>query len=182
MLIRGQFIEKNERSVIHGWSLFVVPDYDSLSDVFQGILSKKYSCGREMDFENFNVDEVVTSIASAAAGKPPSSSELMPAPLSLRLHEIKETNSSLFIQYELKRKLSDPHVETSLAESIETPSDEPLDTITNALMNRQNSYVSPKENTTHRDVQQFNAIVSLVKDKKCGVRPTSLDDFAACLQ
>ena len=49
-------------------------------------------------------------------------------------------------------------------------------------MNRQNSYVSPKEHSTHQDVQQFNAIVSLVKDKKCGVRPTSLDDFTVCLQ
>ena len=53
MLIRGQFIEKNDRSVIHGWSLFVVPEKDSLLDIFHGISSEKYSCGRKIDFENF---------------------------------------------------------------------------------------------------------------------------------
>ena len=133
-----------------------------------------------MDFEKFDVDEVVASVATS--GKPPSSSELMPAPLTVKLYEIKETNSSLYIQYELKTKLPEPDAERSMSETVEKQCDEPLDSITNALMNRQNSYVSLKENAGHRDVQQFNAIVSLVKDKKCGVRPTSLDDFTVCLE
>ena len=79
MLIRGQFIENKEKIVIQGWSLFVVPDNESLSAVFSGILSGKYSCGRPIDFENFNVDDVVASISSTVAGKQPTSSDLMPA-------------------------------------------------------------------------------------------------------
>ena len=72
---------------------------------------------------------------------------------------------------------------TKSSETIdEQPDNQPLDTITNALMNRQNSYVAPKCSAGHRDVQQFNAVVSFVKEKKCGVRPTSLDDFTTCLQ
>ena len=49
-------------------------------------------------------------------------------------------------------------------------------------MNRKNSYVNPKPNASHRDNQQFNALVALVKQKKWGVRPTLLGDFTKCLQ
>lgn len=60
MLIRGQFIENKEKIVIQGWSLFVVPDNESLSAVFSGILSGKYSCGRNQ--KNFKVQKSLISL------------------------------------------------------------------------------------------------------------------------
>ena len=57
-----------------------------------------------------------------------------------------------------------------------------MNTITNFLMSRQNHYVPPKPHSEKRDIQQFNALVTLVKDRKFGVRATSLDDFAECLR
>ena len=60
--------------------------------------------------------------------------------------------------------------------------DEPTDTITNFLMNRQNCFLNSKTNTKHKDAQQYNAVVEFIKEKKCGVRSTTLDDFEKFIQ
>ena len=179
MLIRVQFTEVDNKNVVQAWSLFVVPENDTLLDTFRGICSDKYSCGRELDFSVYDMDEVVASVATSKK-MPTNSHELMPAPMSLKLYDIKENHSSLYIQYDLKPKRVE--TESTVEDEGEHPASDPLDSITNVLMNRKNCYVSPKSSTNHQDVQQFNALVSFVKEKKCGVRPTSLDDFSICIQ
>ena len=58
---------------------------------------------------------------------------------------------------------------------------EPTDTITNALMNRCNHYVSPRPSAKTQDTKQYNALVNLVKERKFGVRGSSLADFEELL-
>ena len=44
-------------SVIQKWSLFIVPESETLSDTFRGIISEKYTCGRKLDFTKFDLEE-----------------------------------------------------------------------------------------------------------------------------
>ena len=145
MLIRVQFIDGSDSSVVQIWSLFIVPESETLSDTFRGIILEKYTCGRKLDFTKFDLGEVVVSVATS--GKLPSSNELMPAPQTHRLHELKEMNTSLYIQYDLRTKRiegGDAETTTADAEKFDKPSPkQPSNSITNALMNRQNSYVTP---------------------------------------
>ena len=106
----------------------------------------------------------------ATSKKVPSNSDLIPAPISMCLHDGRDNDSSLYIQFELQRRKNNecvPGDSVRMEETKETvePNKEHIDTITNVLMNRKNSYVNPKPNTTHRDNQQFNALVALVKEK-----------------
>ena len=43
-------------------------------------------------------------------------------------------------------------------------------------------YFDKKPNAKNIDNKQFNALLYIVKEKKCGVRATFLVDFANCLQ
>ena len=49
-------------------------------------------------------------------------------------------------------------------------------------MNRQQSYISLKTESGKGDIKQFNVLVTMVKEKRFGVRPGSLDDLSACLE
>ena len=68
----------------------------------------------------------------------------MPTPLSTKSIHLKENDCALFIQFELK--LGEAAQET-LEVEVTVPSpestEEPLDTVTNVLMNRRDCYVSP---------------------------------------
>ena len=189
MIIHVQFIDTVEsKNIIHTWCLFMVPDAVTLVETFDGIYSVKYSYGRRLDFDLYDSRGVMSSIATSKK-VPSNSSDLMPAPLSMRLHNLKDNDSSLSIQFELQQKKNNkcvPGDSIAMDERNETvepnEEEEHIDTITIFLMNRQNSYVNPKPNTRHRDNQQFNIFVALAKEKKWGDRPTSLDDFTKCLQ
>ena len=66
-------------------------------ETFTGIFSNKISCWRKLDFEFYSGDGVMASVKSSK--KVPT--ELMPAPLSLYLRDIKEYDSALYVQFEL---------------------------------------------------------------------------------
>ena len=63
---------------------------------------RRAKTGLKLDFTKLDLEEVLVSVATS--GKPPCSNELMPSPHTLRLHELKEMNTSLYIQYELTTK------------------------------------------------------------------------------
>ena len=175
MIVRVQFISAQSGNVIHAWGLFILPEDTTLLETFAGIFSNKISCGRKLDFEFYSGDGVMASVKSSK--KVPT--ELMPAPLSLYLPDIKEYDSAL---YENTSQGSEENGnETPPAE---TNIDEPMDTITNVLMsmNRQQSYTSLKPESGKGDIKLFNVPVTMVKEKRFGVRPGSLDDFSACLE
>ena len=90
----------------------------------------------------------------------------MPTPLTLTPADIKDGNGSVYIEYEMKVLDND-----NMTGDASTAADEvePMDTITNVLMNRCNHYVSPKPSANAKDSQQFNALVNLTKERKFDV-------------
>ena len=102
MIVRVQFISAQSGNVIHAWGLFILPEDTTLLETFTGIFSNKISCGRKLDFEFYSGDGVMASVKSSK--KVPT--ELMPAPLSLYLRNIKEYDSALYVQFELNENTS----------------------------------------------------------------------------
>ena len=179
MIVRVQFISAQSGNVIHAWSLFILPEDTTLLETFTGIFSNKISFGRKLDFEFYSGDGVMASVKSSK--KVPT--ELMPAPLSLYLRDIKEYDSALYVQFELNENTSQRSEEDgNEIPPAETNVDEPMGTITNVLMNRQQSYISLKPESGKGDIKQFNVLVTMVMEKRFGVPPGSLDDFSACLE
>ena len=117
----------------------------------------------------------------------PSNSDLMCALVEICLNDVKQKNVPLYIQFELLQKTSNVEQQSGSTHLEETTADistddEPADTITNFLMNRKNCFITLKTNAKHKDAQQYNAIVEFIKEKKCGVRSTSLADFETLIQ
>ena len=88
MIIRVQFLEMvpNGSIIISGiqpWGLFQVPDTSTLIDVFNGIYTGKYSCGRPLDFHLYESEDFLSSVASTKSI--PGKSDLMPAHPALHL-------------------------------------------------------------------------------------------------
>ena len=178
MIIRVQFVECGTRKIIHSWCLFSVNETKPLREILDKIYDKELSCGRELNLNEYEKEEIYASSITSTQKCP---TDLMPAPLLLTVSDIKESNGSLYIQYELK------HLEyldvSRIAASTSGKLDEvePTDTITNALMNRCNHYLSPKPSAKTQDTKQYNALVNLVKEQKFGVRGSLLAGFEELL-
>ena len=194
MIVRVQFVVKEDGSIIFPWALFKIAGDNvgskSLLEVFNGIVSGVFSCGKTLNFHEYDTKNVHCMVATVS--KLPSKCDLMSAMLEISLNDVKENNVPLYIQFELSKTKSDSEEQstTSSTSPDKTSSkstkalaeNEKIDTVTNFLMNRQNCFVMPKTNTKHRDVQQYNAIVDFIKESECGVRSTSLADFEKFVQ
>ena len=67
-------------------------------ETFNGIYSGQYSCGRPLDFTLYERDEFLCSVATTKTV--PTKSDMMPAPPSMRLNDLKETGMSFVVQFE----------------------------------------------------------------------------------
>ena len=177
MILRVQFFDRQNSNLIHSWCLFNVDDALSLREVFDGIYKGTISCGRELKLQAYDKGDVLASTFSGIK-KCPSVSDLMPTPLSIKSIHLKENGCALFIQFELKLgKAAQETLEVEVTVSSPESTEETLDTVTNVLMNRRDYYVSPRRVAKNKVVEQYNALVNFVKQKKFGVGATSLQDF-----
>ena len=196
MIIRVRFVEAGVNgNEIHQWCLFSVPDTNTLLETFHGIYSGQITCGRTLDFDLYESDGFLCSVASSKKVRP-QKSDMMPAPSPMELNGLKETGISLFIQFDLQRKKvvnvtrdvepGEPHAPQNIGADVATGSrddhenEDEVDSVTNFLINRRGFYVQAKKESTHRDIKQFNA--ALAKEKKWAVRAPELDDFTECVQ
>ena len=101
MIIRIQFLDRENNKVVHPWCLFEVDERLSLRKMYDGIYDDIISCGRKLNLESYEKDDILASSLSSTR-KSPSPSELMPTPLSLSSYHLKENDSSLYIQFEIK--------------------------------------------------------------------------------
>ena len=144
MILCVQFFDCQNSNLIHSWCPFNVDDTLSLRAVFDGISEGTISCGRELKLQAYDKGDVLATTFSGIK-KCPSVSDLIPTPLSIKSIHLKENDCMLFIQFELK--LGEAAQETlEVKVTVPTPesTEEPLDTVTNVLMNRRDNYVSPR--------------------------------------
>ena len=185
MIVRLQCYDRQKLRIIHSWCLFNVEDeLIPVGTFFERIYDGKISCGRGLKLAAYDRENVLASVYSGHK-KNPSVSDLMPAPLSIKMADLKENNCALFVQFEcdLKPVVDEAVVEVANTEadgsSSSTIQDEPLelDAITNVLMNKNNHYVSPTPNEKYGNNKQYNEIVKFVKQRKFGVSARVLLDF-----
>ena len=181
MIVRIQFVERENSKTIYSWCLFNVESNGmKIGTLFEKIYDGSISCGRGLSLKNFNNENVEASVYSGHK-KNPSLSDLMPAPLELSLSDLKENDCALFIQFELLPVITAPGVEgnseTSSNLSEDLTQSEELDSVTNVLMNRRNHYPEENPNTKYGDIKQYNALVNFLKQKKFGVKGTELPDY-----
>ena len=183
MIVRVQFVEVNDghKKIIHSWCLFSLNQQSSLREIFNDIFDKKLSCGRDLELGSYLKDDVCVSTLVTSEKCP---TELMPTPLRLCPSDIKEdSKGSVYIEFELKMapSVNAVDVEVTNESAPKSPAVEPRDSITSALMNRYDHYVSAEEGI-HGDKKQFHALTQLVKGMKCGVQGTAVDDFREFLK
>ena len=163
MIVRVQFVERSggRKKIVYTWCLFSLNQNSSLQEIFNDIYEKKLSCGLDLELSSYVKDGVRASTLVTTEKCP---TDLMPTPLSISPAEIKDDNTgSLYLEYELKMIPVDTEAVNS-NDPVATPSVmEPTDTITSALMNRLDHYVSPKSTAIHGNVKQFNALTELVE-------------------
>ena len=94
MIVRIKIV--NENSVIHKWSIFVIPEGTSLKDTFLGIRSGHFSCGRLIDLTMYE-SEFKCSVATKRTV--PEASDMMPVHESARIGDLKEKDA-LYIEFE----------------------------------------------------------------------------------
>ena len=73
MVIRIRIISEN--SVIHKWSIFVIPEGTSLKDTYLGIRSRQFACGRLIEMNSF--DNLKCKCAVATKRVVPEASDMM---------------------------------------------------------------------------------------------------------
>ena len=132
MIIRIQFLDRENNKVVHPWCLFEGDERLSLRKMYDGIYDDIISCGRKLNLESYEKDDILASSLSSTR-KSPSPSELMPTPLSLSSYHLKENDSSLYIQFEIKLKEADTdiNIDCSATDSAELVV-EPHDTVTHS--------------------------------------------------
>ena len=81
---------------------------------------------------------------------------------------------SLYVLYELKPL---DNTVSGHGDDVTTSVHEPIDSITNALMNRFDHYVSPTSMANTGDVKQYNALINFVRERNFGVRGSTVEDF-----
>ena len=143
MIVRVQFVERENSKSIYPWCLFNVENnVIKRGKLFEKIYDGSISCGRVLSLQKFNKDNVQASVYSGHK-KNPSLTDLMPGPLELSLCDLKENDCALFIQFELLPVISDspgvedtPEISTNLSE--DATQSEQLDSVTEVLMNRRN--------------------------------------------
>ena len=174
MIVRVQFVEwgTGKKKVIHNWSLFSVDEKNDLKQIFDDIYDKKISCGREINLAEYNKEEIYVSSLTSTDKCP---TDMMPTSLNLSLFDIRDNNiGSLYILYELKPL---DNTVSGHGDDVTMSVHEPIDSITNALMNRFDHYVSPTSMANTGDVKQYNALINFVRERKFGVRGSTVEDF-----
>ena len=146
MIIQVQFVECGMRIIIHSWCLFSVNETKTVQEIFYKLYDKELSCGCALNLNKYEKEEIY---GSSITSMQKCQTDLMPTPLSLTISDIKESNGSLYIQYELKHLMDLDVGRVAASTSAKVDEVEPTDTITNALMNRCNHYVSPKPSAKH---------------------------------
>ena len=57
MIVRVRFLHEN--LVIHKWSIFMIPDATTLLDVYCGIKSGTFSCGKPLNLTDYHETEFI---------------------------------------------------------------------------------------------------------------------------
>ena len=134
--------------IVSSWCLFNVDGTLSLRGVFDGIY------GRELKLQAYDKGDVLASTFSGIK-KCPSVSDLILTTLSIKSIHLKENDCALFIQFELKLgEAAQETLEVEVTVPTRESTKEPLDTVTNVLMNRRDYYVSPRRVAKNKVVEQ----------------------------
>ena len=176
MIVRIRIV--NENSVVHKWSIFVIPEATSLKDTYLGIRSGHFSCGRLIDLTMFE-SEFKCSVATKRTV--PEASDMMPVHESARIGDLKEKDA-LYIEFEVQ-KIKVIGVDNSQMDMNSEPESVVIvDSVTTALMNRHDRYVQLKQSEKYGNHQQFNALVALSKEHRWGVHTSAVSDYTDMFQ
>ena len=92
MIVRVQSVVKEDGSIIFPWALFKIAGDNvgskSLLEVFNGIVSGVFSCGKTLNFHEYDTKDVHCMVATVS--KLPSKCDLMSAMLEIyRFNDLK---------------------------------------------------------------------------------------------
>jgi DNA-directed RNA polymerase subunit RPC12/RpoP len=115
---------------------------------------------------------------SFSSNKMPTPADLMDTSIELQLSHLPLGHQAVFIEYICTRINN----ESSSSASTSCESPPLLDSITEVLMRKQNHYPSVKPDSKKANVKQYNALVSLVREKKFGVKGVNLIDVESLIR
>ena len=133
-----------------------------------------FSCGRLIDLTLYHGSEFKCSVATKRTM--PETSDMMPVHESAKNGNLQEKDA-LYIEFDAKKikATNDEKPQTEIVGKHSTVAI--VDSVTNALMNKFDRYVPLTQHAQYGDHQQFNVLVTLMKDNKRCVRGLSLAEY-----
>lgn len=119
------------------------------------------SCGRDLDFSNFDLGNAVAS-SFVIKLEQPSMNEIQPTPLQITIDEVEETKK-MFVMFNLSEleKNSDQTLDQEVPTTVPNV---PICTVFDVLMVQQTHFPALKPDIKMRDIRQQNAVVSYIRN------------------